>query len=137
MDRLGTLVPQILDHFVEPLYGQVCLSDRDAELPWRDAISGQQVLANESAVVIPVADEEAERPVELEVYLGDDEAPQLRDLQPVFSGSLTLSNPGLLVFTPTGEEVLLPEIREGPHQVTIYWNGYPTSRLVVLVDGRR
>jgi hypothetical protein len=41
----------------------------------------------------------------------------------------------MLVFAPAGEEVLLPAIAEGPHQVAIYRDGYPTSRWVVLIDG--
>jgi hypothetical protein len=129
-------MPQILDHFLEPLYGQVCLSDRDAELPWQHALGGQRVLADKSGIAVSVADDEPDGQVEVQVYLGTDEAPRLQGLQSFFNGTLYLLNPGLLVFTPTGEEVLLHEVQEGPHRVAIYGNGYPVSRLVVLVDGR-
>jgi hypothetical protein len=58
-----------------------------------------------------------------------------RDLEPVCTGQLNLTKPGLLVFEPTGDEVLLQEVRDGPHKVAIYRNGYPTSHLVVISDG--
>jgi hypothetical protein len=127
-------MPQILDYFLEPLYGQVCLSGRDAELPWQLGLGGQRVLVDASAIVLAVADDDPEGQVEVEVYLGSDGAPRVGALQPVFDGSLHLASPGLLVSAPTGDEVLLQEIEEGLHHVEIYSDGYPSSRLVVLVD---
>jgi hypothetical protein len=128
-------MPQILDHFLEPAYGQVVLADQDAELPWQDALAGQPVIANPTSITVFVTDDETESPVEVEVYLGQDERPALRDLEQVYSGPLYLTNPGLLVFEPTGDEVLLQEVRDGPHDVAIYRNGYPTTHLVVIIDG--
>jgi hypothetical protein len=135
MDRLGPLMPQILDHFLQAAYGQVCLADQDAALPADSDRTSAEVLADATAIVVRVAGEEPEDAVEVEVYQGAGEAPRLTGLEPIFTGSLALSGPGMLVFAPTGEEVLLPEIAEGPHQVAIYRDGYPTSRLVVLIDG--
>jgi hypothetical protein len=132
-------MPQILDHFLQAAYGQVCLADQDPVLPAGTDRTSAEVLADATAIVVCVAGQEPENAVEVEVevevYQGADEAPRLTGLEPVFTGSLTLSQPGMLVFAPTGEEILLPEIAEGPHQVTIYRDGYPTSRLVVLIDG--
>jgi|SRR5215813_1960519 len=128
-------MPQILDHFLEPLYGQVCLSGQGAELPWMEELSGKRVLASESAVTVAVADEEPEGQVEVEVYLGPDETPRLRGLELVFDGTLHLPRPGLLVFAPTGDEVLLPEVKDGSHRLALYCDAYPVSRLVALIDG--
>src|SRR6266568_424965 len=126
-------MPQILDHFLQAAYGQVCLADQDAVLPADSDHTSAEVLADATAIVVCVAGEEPEDAVE--VYQGAGEAPRLTGLEPIFRGPLTLSGPGMLVFAPTGEEVLLPEIAEGPHQVAIYRDGYPTSRLAVLIDG--
>lgn len=128
-------MPQILDHFLEPAYGQVILAGQDAELSWPDALSGQPVIADQTSITVSVTDDETQGPVEVEVYLGADERPALRDLEPVYTGRLYLTKPGLLVFEPTGDEVLLQEVRDGPHELAIYRNGYPTSRLVVVIDG--
>ncbi len=127
-------MPQILDYFLDPLYGLVCLSGQDAELPWQVGLSGQRVLADTSGIAVAVADDEPDGQVEVEVYLGSDEAPRVSALQQVFDGPLHLSGPGLLVSAPTGDEALLREVEEGPHHVEIYSDGYPTSRLVVLID---
>jgi hypothetical protein len=129
-------MPQILDHFFSPAYGQICLSDREASLSWDDMPADRGVLAKESSITVFVADEETEAPVEVEVYLGLDETPRIRDLKTIFNGLLNLANSGLLVFEPTGEEVLLQEIPEGIHRVAIHSNGYPASRLIVLIDGQ-
>lgn len=128
-------MPQILDHFLEPVYGQVVLAGQDAELPWQDGLTGQPVRADQTSITVFVTDDETQGPVEVEVYLGTDERPALRDLEPVYTGLLQLTKPGLLVFEPTGGEVLLQEVRDGPHQVAIYRNGYPTTHLVVIIDG--
>jgi hypothetical protein len=128
-------MPQILDYFLSAAYGQVCLTDQDAELPAESDPTGAEVLADPDAIVVAVADEEPEDPVEVEVYQGTDEVPRLAGFERIFTGPLTLSRPGMLVFAPTGEEVLLREVADGQHQVAIYRDGYPTSRLVVLLDG--
>jgi hypothetical protein len=128
-------MPQILDHFLEPVYGQVILADQDAGLSWQDAMTGQPVSADRTSITVFVAGDDAQGPVEVEVYLGTDEAPALRDLEPVYTGQIYLTRPGLLVFEPTGDEVLLQEVPAGPHDVTIYRNGYPTTHLVVIIDG--
>jgi hypothetical protein len=130
-------MPQILDHFLQAAYGQVCLADQDAMLPADSDRTGAEVLADATAIIVSVAHDEPEDPVEVEVCHGADEVPRLTGLEPVFTGLLTLSRPGMLVFAPTGKEVLLREIAEGPHRVAIYRDGYPASRLVVIIDGPR
>ena len=132
---IGPLMPQILDHFLQAAYGQVCLADQDAVLPADSDRASAQVLADATAIVVCVAGQEPENAVEIEVYHGAGEAPRLTGLEPVFTGLLALSQPGMLIFAPTGEEVLMPEIPQGPHPVAIYRDGYPASRLVVLIDG--
>ena len=127
-------MPQILDYFIVPAYGQVCLSDQDAELSWQAGFNDQHVASDETAIMIAVTDEEPEREVEVEVYLGADGKPLLQYLLPTFDGAINLAKDGLLVFAPTGDEVLLEEITAGPHRVKVYRDGYPTSRLVVLID---
>jgi hypothetical protein len=136
MDRLGSLVPQILDYFLEPAYGQVCLSDQDAELSWPSPCNNQHVVSDEMSITVVVADDERRGQVEVEVYQGADGIPRIQGLLRIFDGTLHLMKPGLLIFAPTGDEVLLHEIHEGPHNVTIYCDDYPTSRLVVLIDGK-
>lgn len=127
-------MPQILDYFLDPLYGLVCLSGRDAELPWDLSAGGEQVLIDASAIVVAVADGEPEGQVEIEVYLGSDEAPRVGELEQVYGGPLHLPGPGLLISAPTGDEVLLPEIGGGSHHLEVYRDGYPSSRLFVLID---
>lgn len=127
-------MPQILDYFIEPAYGQVCLSDQDAGLPWQAAFNDQKVASDEMTIMIAVTDEEPERQVEVEVYQGHDVKPALQYLHRIFDGAINLTKAGLLVFAPTGDEVLLKEIATGPHRIKIYRDDYPTSRLVVLID---
>jgi hypothetical protein len=134
MDRLELLMPQILDYFIEPAYGQVCLSDQDAELSWQATFNDQHVASDETSITIAVTDEEAKRQVEVEVYQGPDDKPPVQYLQRIFDGVINLTRAGLLVLAPTGDEVLLEEIVSGPHQIEIFRDSYPTSRLVVLID---
>jgi hypothetical protein len=136
MDRLELLMPQILDYFIEPAYGQVCLSDQDAGLSWQDTFNKQQVASDETSITIAVADEEPEHQVEVEVYQGDDDKPPLQYLYRIFDGVINLTSAGLLVFAPTGDEVLLKEVASGSHQIEIYRDRYPTSRLVILIDAK-
>ncbi len=63
-------MPQILDYFIEPACGQVCLSDQDAELSWQATFNDQHVASDETTITIAVTDEEPERQVEVEVYQG-------------------------------------------------------------------
>jgi hypothetical protein len=98
---------QILDYFIEPAYGQICLSDQDAELSWQSTFNEQQVAFDETSITIAVTDEEPERQVEIEVYRGHDEEPPLQYLQRIFDGIINLTRAGLLVFAPTGDEILL------------------------------
>jgi hypothetical protein len=135
MDRLGILMPQILDYFLEPAYGQVCLSGHAADLSWQTPFNDQQVISDEISITVAVADEEPEGQLEIEVYQGSYEGSRLQRLQRIFDGTLHLMRSGLLVSAPTGDEVLLREIREGSHHVAIYRDDYPTSRLVILIDG--
>lgn len=125
---------QILDYFIAPAYGQICLSDQDAELSWDATFNEQQVASDEASVTVAVADDEPEEQVEIEVFQGPGDRPPVRYLQRIFDGVINLARAGLLVFAPTGDEILLEEIASGPHQVTIYRDSYPTSRLVVLID---
>ena len=127
-------MPQILDYFFDPVYTQICVSDQDGDLIGMTAVNGRQVFVNESAVVVAVTDEEPESQVEVEVYLGPDELPGLEDLEQVFDGRLYLKSPGLLVFAPTGDEVLLDQVEDGFHQLAIFRDGYPAHRLVVVLD---
>src|SRR6266568_8408747 len=103
-------MPQILDHFLQAAYGQVCLADQDAALPADSDRTSAEVLADATAIVVRVADQEPEDAVEVEVYQGAGEAPRLTGFEPIFTGLLALSGPGMLVFAPTGEEVLLREM---------------------------
>ena len=125
---------QILDYFIEPAYGQVCISDRDSELSWRSTFNEQRVAFDETSITIAVTDEEPERQVEVEVYWGRGDKPPLQYLKQIFDGVINLTRAGLLVFAPTGDEVLLEEIPNGSHRIAIYHDGYPTSRLVVFID---
>ena len=127
-------MPQILDYFLNPLYGMVCLSGQDAEVPWELGLSGQRVLADASAVAVSVAEHESGEQIEVEVYLGSDEMPLVTALRKIYDGSLHLSGPGLRVSSPTGDEVLMHEVDGGAHDITIYDDGYPSSRLVIFVD---
>jgi hypothetical protein len=127
-------MPQILDYFLDPLYGLVCLSGQDAQLPWQLGQGSQRVLADASGIAVAVADDELGGQVEVEVYVGSDEIPHVSAFQQVFDGPLHLSGPGLLVSAPTGDEVLLREVEEGLHHLEIYSDGYPSSRLIILVD---
>jgi hypothetical protein len=127
-------MPQILDYFLDPLCGLVCLSARDAELPWQLSMGGQAVLVDASAIAVAVADDEPEGQVEVEVYLGPDEVPGVGGLEQVYDGPLHLPGPGLLISAPTGDEVLLREIGDGAHHLEVYRDGYPSSRLLVLID---
>jgi len=128
-------MPQILDYFLVPSYGQVSLSDQDAELSWQAIFNDQQVISDKTSIMVAIPDEEPEGQVEVEIYQGPDEKPGLQHLQRIFDGTLHLIKSGLLVFAPTGEEVLLHEVHEGSHHVAIYRDGYPTSRLVAIIDG--
>lgn len=94
-------MPQILDYFLDPLYGLVCLSGRDAELPWQLSMGGQRVLVDASAIAVAVADDEPEGQVEVEVYLGPDGVPGVGGLEQVYDGPLHLPGPGLLISAPT------------------------------------
>jgi hypothetical protein len=85
-------------------------------------------------ISVAVADSEPEDRVGVEVYLGDGDRPNLQGLQMSFRGGINLTKDGLLVFAPTGDEVVLGEIGSGPHRIEIYRDSYPTSKLVVLVD---
>lgn len=127
-------MPQILDYFIEPIYGQICLSDQDAELTWHARFNDQQVSSDEMTITIAVTDGEPEFQVEVEVFQGPDEKPSVQYLHQIFSGVIHLTRAGLLVFAPTGDEVLLQEIPDGLHHVDIYRDTYPASRLVVLID---
>lgn len=127
-------MPQILDYFLDPLYGLVCLSGPDAELPWELSAGGERVLVDASAIAVAVADDEPRGQVEIEVYLGPDEVPRVGGLEQVYDGPLHLPGPGLLISAPTGDEVLLREIGDGSHRVEVYRDGYPSSRLLVLID---
>src|SRR4051812_22953769 len=125
-------MPQILDYFIEPLYGQVCLSDRDAVLS--ASPSGDLVISEPSWVAVAVGDE-ADQLVEIEVYTGTDEHPRLQNLEPIFDGELILANHGMRLFAPTGEEIVLNEISAGRHRLALFRDGYPTTRFVVVIDG--
>jgi hypothetical protein len=129
-------MPQILDHFFSLAYREICLSDQEVELPWNGVPDSLGILADKTSITVHVTDDESGGTVEVEVYLGTDETPPLRDLRSIFDGPLHLTNPGLLIFEPTGEEVTIQDIREGLHHIAIYSNGYPASRLVVLIDGQ-
>jgi hypothetical protein len=98
-----------------------------------DPIPGKELIRAKLAKSVVSA--EPQDAVEVEVCQGAGETPRLTGLEPIFTGLLALSGPGMLVFAPAGEEVLLPAIAEGPHQVAIYRDGYPTSRWVVLIEG--
>jgi len=134
MDRLGKVMRQILDYFFEPAYTQICVSDQDGDLDGMSAINDRRVFVNESAVAVAVTDEEPESQVEVEVYLGPGELPWLENFEQVFDGRLHLKRAGLLVFAPTGDEVLLDEVEEGFHQLAIFRDRYPAHRLVVVLD---
>jgi hypothetical protein len=134
MDRLGKVMQQILDYFFEPAYAQICVSDQDGDLGGMTAIKERRVFVNESAVAVAVTDEEPESQVEVEVYLGPGELPSLQNFEQAFDGRICLKSPGLLVFAPTGDEVLLDEVEEGFHQLAIFRDGYPTHRLVMVLD---
>jgi hypothetical protein len=127
-------MPQILDYFFEPAYTQICMSDQDGDLVGMSATKDGRVFVNESAVAVAVTDEEPESQVEVEVYLGPGELPRLEKLERVFEGRLYLKSPGLLVFAPTGDEVLLDQVGDGFHQLAIFRDSYPTHRLVVVLD---
>ena len=127
-------MPQILDYFIQPAYGQVCLSDQDAELSWQATFNDQHVASDETSITIAVSDEEVERQVEVEVYRGKDGTSASQYMERIFDGVINLARPGLLLFAPTGDEVLLKEIADGPHQIRIYRDSYPTLRLVVVID---
>jgi hypothetical protein len=127
-------MPQILDYFFEPAYTQICVSDQDGDLAEMTAINDHRVFVNKSAVAVAVTDEEPESQVEVEVYLGPDQLPRLKDLERVFNGPLYLKSAGLLVFAPTGDEVLLDEVEEGSHHLAIFRDSYPAHRLIVVLD---
>jgi len=48
-------MPQILDHFLQAAYGQVCLADQDAVLPADSDRTSAVVLADATAIVVCVA----------------------------------------------------------------------------------
>ncbi|HET9080516.1 MAG TPA: hypothetical protein VFO01_08365 [Trebonia sp.] len=70
-------MPQILDHFLQAAYGQVCLAGQDAALPADSDRVSAEVLADATAIVVCVAGEEPEDAVEVEVYHGAGEVPRL------------------------------------------------------------
>jgi hypothetical protein len=127
-------MPQILYYFFEPAYTQICVSDQDGDLVGVRAAEDGRVFVNKSAVAVAVTDEESESQVEVEVYLGPGELPRIEKLERIFDGRLYLKSPGLLVFVPTGDEVLLDEVEDGFHQLAIFRDSYPTHRLVVVLD---
>jgi hypothetical protein len=118
---------QILDYFLEPAYGQVCLSSQDAELPWQATFDDRQVVSDETSVTVAVTDEEPVGQVEVEVYQGRDERPHLQPLQRIFSGTLNLMKPGLLLFAPTGMRSFSKR----------FWTGLIMSKSIVTVIRRR
>jgi hypothetical protein len=125
---------QILDYFFEPAYAQICVSDQDGDLAGMSASGNGQVFVNESAVAVAVTDQEPESQVEVEVYCGPGKMPALDKFQRVFDGRLYLKSPGMLVFAPTGDEVLLDEVEGGFHRISIFLDSYPAHRLVVVLD---
>ncbi len=127
-------MPQILDYFIEPAYGQVCFSGQDAELSWQASFNDMHVAVDDAAITVAVSDGERDDQVEVEVYQGRGDKPPIQYLQRIYNGIITLSQDGLLIFAPTGDEVLLEEVANGYHKVEIYRDGYPTSRLVVIID---
>lgn len=122
---------QILEQQVYLWGGQLCLADREAELP--HDVTSANVLVSPNAIVLRV-DEWVDEVATVQVFLGSDDDLQLSDLMELYAGPITLGSPGLLLFSPTGDEVLLQEVQEGSHEVRLYRSSGPSSRLVVLLD---
>ena len=104
---------QILDYFIEPAYGQICLSDQDAELSWQSTFNEQQVAFDETSITIAVTDEEPEHQVEVEVYLGHDEKPSLRYLSESLMESSTSLELDCSSLPPLGMKFSLRKFRMG------------------------
>jgi hypothetical protein len=121
---------QILERSMDVWFGQVCIADVEADLP-TEVVEGS--VSSPGAVSIPVGEPQGDAII-VQIFVGDDERPTMAGLEDVFAGDLTLTNAGLLVFSPTGDEEFVSGISEGSHHVRVLREGFPARRVVFMID---